>query len=146
MLLYSANGISAIYSILTKNITTRLVRTYRCTRTRRSRVPSRLSVSRWRCRFWADYTTNISERKFPTWTAAPNQRRNHVSWEGGGGRRTRIQHSPPTPVTDHQQDATARREAATTCSALTTPTSMSHPELWPISRIDPSAESIIPEI
>jgi hypothetical protein len=30
-----ANGISAICSILTKNITTRLVRTYRCTRTRR---------------------------------------------------------------------------------------------------------------
>src|SRR5262249_48381449 len=46
----------------------RLGRTYRCTRTRRSRVPSRLSASRWRCRFWADYTTNISERKFPTGT------------------------------------------------------------------------------
>jgi hypothetical protein len=30
MLLCSANGISAICSILTKNITTRLVRTYRC--------------------------------------------------------------------------------------------------------------------
>jgi len=41
-------------SIPTKNITTRLVRTYRCTRTRRSRVPSRLSAARWRCQFWAD--------------------------------------------------------------------------------------------
>jgi hypothetical protein len=68
MLLCSASGISVICSILTKNITTRLVRTYRCTRTRRSRVPSRLSVARWRCQFWADCTTNISERKFPTGT------------------------------------------------------------------------------
>jgi hypothetical protein len=68
--LCSANGISAICSIPTKNITTRLVRTYRCTRTRRSRVPSRLSVARWRCQFWADCTTNISERKFPTGTPA----------------------------------------------------------------------------
>src|SRR5882724_9359662 len=64
MLLCSANGISAICSILTKNTTTRLVRTYRCTRTRRSRVPSRLSVARWQCQFWVDCTTNISERKF----------------------------------------------------------------------------------
>jgi hypothetical protein len=70
MLLCSASGICAICSILTKNITTRLVRTYRCTRTRRSRVPSRLSVTRWRCQFWADCTTNISERKFPTGTRA----------------------------------------------------------------------------
>jgi hypothetical protein len=61
-------GISAICSILTKNITTRLVRTYRCARTRRSRVPSRLSVARWRCQFSADCTTNISERRFPTET------------------------------------------------------------------------------
>jgi len=45
-LLCSASGISAVCSILTKNITTRLLRTYRCTRTRRSRVPSRLSVAR----------------------------------------------------------------------------------------------------
>src|SRR5207248_6975781 len=44
------------------------IRTYRCTRTRRSRVPSRLSAARWRCQFWADCTTNISERKFPTGT------------------------------------------------------------------------------
>ena len=36
--------------------------TYRCTRTRRSRLPSRPSVERWRCQFWADCTTNISER------------------------------------------------------------------------------------
>jgi hypothetical protein len=49
MLLCSATGIAGICSILTKNITTRLVRTYRYTRTRRSRVPSRLSVARWRC-------------------------------------------------------------------------------------------------
>ncbi len=25
-------------------------------------------ASRWRCQFWADCTTNISERKFPTGT------------------------------------------------------------------------------
>src|SRR5260370_2048234 len=61
-------GISAICSILTKNITPRLVRTYRCARTRRSRVPSRLSVARWRCQFSADCTTNISERRFSTET------------------------------------------------------------------------------
>src|SRR6516225_547521 len=36
--------------------------TYRCTRTRRSRLPSRPSVERWRCQFWADCTTNISKR------------------------------------------------------------------------------------
>jgi hypothetical protein len=70
MLLCSANGISAIYSILRKNITMRLGRTYRCTRTRRSRVPSRLSVARWPCQFWADFTTNISGRKFLTGTRA----------------------------------------------------------------------------
>ena len=68
MSLCSANDISAICSIRTKNITTRLARTYRCTRTRRSHVASRLSVARWRCRFWADCTTNISGRKFPTGT------------------------------------------------------------------------------
>ena len=68
MLLCSASGIFAICSILTKNITTRLERTYRCTRTRRSRVPSRLSVARWQCQFWAACITDISERKFPTGT------------------------------------------------------------------------------
>jgi len=31
-------------------------------------VPFRLSVARWPCQFWADYTTNISEHKFPTGT------------------------------------------------------------------------------
>src|SRR5262249_40480766 len=72
MLLSLANGICAICSIPTKTITTRLGRTYPCTRTRRSRVPSRLSVSRWRCRFWVDCTTNISERKFPTSTVVVN--------------------------------------------------------------------------
>src|SRR6516162_2026329 len=36
--------------------------TYRCTRTRRSRLPSRAAVERWRCQFWADCTTNISKR------------------------------------------------------------------------------------
>src|SRR6266487_1111808 len=45
--------------------------TYRCTRTRRSRVPSRSSVERWRCQFWADCTTNISERKFRQGQACP---------------------------------------------------------------------------
>jgi hypothetical protein len=44
--------VEAICSIPTKNITTRLARTYRCTRTRRSHVASRLSVARWRCQFW----------------------------------------------------------------------------------------------
>jgi hypothetical protein len=68
MLLCSANGICAICSIPTKNLTTRLGRTYLCTRTRRSRVPPRLSVARWRCQFSADCTTNISERRFPTET------------------------------------------------------------------------------
>jgi hypothetical protein len=32
------------------------------------RVPSRLSVARWRCQFWADCATNISERRFSTGT------------------------------------------------------------------------------
>ena len=54
MLLCSANSISAICSILIKNITTRLGRTCRCTRTRRCRVPFTLPVARWRCQFWAD--------------------------------------------------------------------------------------------
>jgi hypothetical protein len=69
MLLCSANDISAIYSIPTKNITTRLARICRCTRTRRSHVRSKLR-SHARCQFWADCTTNISGRKFPTGTAA----------------------------------------------------------------------------
>ena len=51
-----------------QNITTRLGRTCRCRRTRRFRVPSRPSVTCWRCQFWADCTTNISGRKFPTGT------------------------------------------------------------------------------
>jgi hypothetical protein len=67
-LLCSGNGISAICSIPTKNITMRPAHTYRCTRTRRSRVPFRMSVARWRCQFWADCITNISERRFPTGT------------------------------------------------------------------------------
>ena len=68
MLLCSANDISAICSIPTKNITTKLGPTYRCTRTRQSHVLSRPSVARWRCRFWAGCITNISGRKFPTGT------------------------------------------------------------------------------
>ena len=68
MSLCLANDISGICSIRTKNITTKLGRTYRCTRTRRSRVPSRPSVARWRCQFWVDCTINISGRKFPTGT------------------------------------------------------------------------------
>jgi hypothetical protein len=32
----------------------------------RSRAPCRSSVARWRCPFWADCTTNISEHEFPT--------------------------------------------------------------------------------
>src|SRR5207244_12835816 len=40
---------------------------------RRSHVPSRLSVARWRCQFWADCTTNIPGRKFPTGTAVVEQ-------------------------------------------------------------------------
>jgi uncharacterized LabA/DUF88 family protein len=54
-------------------IALRRVRRPRCTRTRRSRVPSRLSVARWRCQFWADCTINISERKFPTGTGLHHQ-------------------------------------------------------------------------
>ena len=69
MSLCSASGTFATCSMLTNNITMRLVRTYRCTRTHRFRAPSKLSVARWRCQFWADCTTNISERKFPTGTA-----------------------------------------------------------------------------
>src|SRR5262249_53476295 len=117
MLLCSANGICAICSIPTKNITTRLGRTYRCTRTRRSRVPSRLSASRWRCRFWAGYTTNISERKFPTGTIAKKYtnrglqfldliqppRRFHRGQERDPADRCR---HPVDPATDH--DAHAR--------------------------------------
>src|SRR5258707_4259264 len=68
MSLCSANDISAICSIPTKNITTKLGRTYRCTRTRQSHVLSRPSVARWRCQFWAGCITNISGRKFPTGT------------------------------------------------------------------------------
>jgi hypothetical protein len=45
--------------VMLSSCTTRLVRTYRCTRTRRSRVPFRLPVARCRCQFWADCTTNI---------------------------------------------------------------------------------------
>jgi hypothetical protein len=28
-------------------------------------------ITRWRCRFWADCTINISEREFPTMLAVP---------------------------------------------------------------------------
>src|SRR5256714_6959734 len=37
--------------------------------------PFRLPVTRWRCQFWADCTSNISERKFPTGTGNSYQRR-----------------------------------------------------------------------
>ena len=69
MSLCSANGIFAICSIRIKNTTTKLARTCPCTRTRRSRVPSRPSVACFRCQFWADYTTNMFESEFPTGTA-----------------------------------------------------------------------------
>jgi hypothetical protein len=88
MLSCSANGICAICSILTKNITTRLGRTCRCRRTRRFRVPSRPSVTCWRCQFWADCTTNISGRKFPTGTAGCSRHRTEcdvVSSSSRGG-------------------------------------------------------------
>src|SRR5262249_46414771 len=39
-----------------------------CRRTRLSPVRSRPSVGRWPCQYWAGYTTNISEREFPTGT------------------------------------------------------------------------------
>src|SRR5262249_46068461 len=68
MLSCSAKAISVICLILTKDITTRLGRTCRYTRTRRSRVPFRLLVTRWRCRFWAACTIHILECKFPTGT------------------------------------------------------------------------------
>jgi hypothetical protein len=45
------------------------VRTHcHCRRTRRSLAPSRPSVRRWLCQFWAGCTTNISEREFPIGT------------------------------------------------------------------------------
>ena len=34
-------------------------------------MPSSPSVRRWLCQFWADCTTNISEREFPTGTGIP---------------------------------------------------------------------------
>src|SRR5258707_3733112 len=77
MSLCSANDISAICSIPTKNITTKLGRTYRYTRTRQSHVLSRPSVARWRCQFWAGCITNISGPKFPTGT---RQHHNGNSW------------------------------------------------------------------
>src|SRR5262245_905900 len=39
-----------------------------CRRTRLSPVLSRPAVGRWPCQYWAGYTTNISEREFPTGT------------------------------------------------------------------------------
>src|SRR5260370_3686048 len=68
MSLCLANDISVICSIRTKNITTKLGRTYRCTRTRRSRVPSRPSAARWRCQVLVHCTTNILDPKFSTGT------------------------------------------------------------------------------
>ncbi len=106
MLLCSANDISAICSIPIKNITMRPVRTYRCTRTRRSRVPFRPSVARWRCRFWADCTINILERRFPTGTTResvrPKQRHAPTSaFTNGpqpGHRQADFPQSPACPV------------------------------------------------
>src|SRR5437868_5574696 len=57
---------------------------------RRSHVPSRLSVVRWRCQFWADCTTNISERKFPTGTGGSAQRPTGARRCGAGVRAGRI--------------------------------------------------------
>jgi hypothetical protein len=72
MLLCSVTDIFVTCSARTRNITTRLARTYRCTRMHRSRAPCRSSVARWQCRFWADCTTNISEHEFPTGTTGEN--------------------------------------------------------------------------
>ena len=119
-LLCSANDISAICSIPTKNITMRLARTYRCTRTRRSRVLSRLSVARWRCQFWADCTTNISGPKFPTGTgrSAPIGRGSHgqnsnIHWQTGskvcqeGWKTVENQRSKMTSTIWHELGASA---------------------------------------
>jgi hypothetical protein len=56
--------------ILSRITTTRPARTYLCRRTRLFPVLSRASVRPWPCQYWAGYTTNISEREFPTGTAA----------------------------------------------------------------------------
>ncbi len=63
-----ASSTFVICSNRIKNTTTRSARTYHFRRTRRSPAPSRPSVKRWPCQFWADCTINISEREFPTGT------------------------------------------------------------------------------
>jgi hypothetical protein len=71
-----------------QNITTRPARTCHWRRTHRSPAPSRPSVRRWPCPSWADYTTNISEREFPTGTG-PGQAKPgewQVRYLGGVGR------------------------------------------------------------
>src|SRR5260370_15558701 len=72
------------------HLTTRLGRTYRCTRTRRSHVPSRLSVACWPCQFWADCTIHILERKFPTGTGREIAR--FLARTGGRPQRRRPAH------------------------------------------------------
>src|SRR5262245_23765710 len=69
-LLCSVTDIFVTCSARTRNTTTMLARTYRCTRMHRSRAPCRSSVARWPCPFWADCTTNISEHEFPTGTGS----------------------------------------------------------------------------
>ena len=57
-----------------KNITTKLAPTCHCTRMHRSPAPSRPSVTRWPCPFWAGCTTNIYECEFPTGTGFDDSR------------------------------------------------------------------------
>jgi hypothetical protein len=72
MSLCLASSTFAMCSTHIKNITTKLAHTCHCTRMHRSPAPSRPSVARWPCRFWADCTTNIYECEFPTGTAVRN--------------------------------------------------------------------------
>src|SRR6266849_3052057 len=70
MSLCLASSTFAICSTHIKNITTKLAHTCHCTRMHRSPAPSRPSVTRWPCQFWAGCTTNIYECNFPTGTGA----------------------------------------------------------------------------
>src|SRR5713226_3002469 len=68
MSLCLASNTFAICSTHIKNITTKLAHTCHYTRMHRSPAPSRPSVARWPCQFWAGCTTNMYECEFPTGT------------------------------------------------------------------------------
>src|SRR3984893_11873369 len=115
MSLCLASSTFAICSTHIKNIITKFVHTCHCTRMHRSPAPSRPSVTRWPCQFWADCTTNKSECEFPIGTghqAGPGNLANETITRRDLVEAARIEQSPLLPDMFAKRLATIQADPA----------------------------------